>query len=383
MRRIAALGPGSTDLSLGRANSFTVDCLFLVSQNVIQLMFVTQYPPFRPHLLLGNPHLQTIASFFQSVDLSKSKTQRYVVRTDDDDVLVIHDNIPKKWITGDRIVILLHGLCGSHQSTHVVRTAEKLRRSGYRTIRMDMRGQGDSQYLSRGHGHGAASDDLAAVIRAVHSLSPLSYITLIGFSLGGNMVLKLCGRWGQQPPSYVDSAIAVSPPIDLIMCSGNLRQWGNRMYDYFFCSQLKKSLDRRRARVPGLYDNGLKNLPHRLVHLDDQFIAPVHGFDGARDYYAKASSAAQLRDISLSTLIVAAQDDPIVPYSMFQQWVMSTDVELITIKHGGHLGFVSSTPGDPDRHWLEWRLVRWISDFDSHQIEIRAREARGEIIARF
>lgn len=339
-------------------------------------MFVTKYPPFRPFPYLSNGHVQTLLPFLHKTERARTPTQRYVVRLDDGDVLTIHDNIPQKWITGDRIVVLVHGMCGSHRSNYMRRTGEKLRRHGFRTIRVDLRGQGDSQLLSRGHSHAGATGDVECVIRAVLSLSPLSYITVIGYSLGGNMVLKMCGQWSGEPHPQVDSIIAIAPPIDLVHCSANLRQWGNRLYDLYFCRQIARNILFRRRHLPGLVDNGLLKMPNRLVHLDDQFIAPTSGFDGARDYYFQSSSAPVLRNISVSTLIVAAQDDPIVPFDMYRHWVMSPDIELLSFQYGGHLGFFGSSPGDPDRHWLEWRLVAWLDDFDQQQIKRRAREAR-------
>lgn len=334
-------------------------------------MFIADFPPFRPFQFLGNRHIQTIASFLAPVGPSKNPTQRYVVTTPDGDVVVIHDNIPKNWITGDRIAILVHGLGGSHRSTYVRRLAQKLRREGFRTIRIDQRGVGDAETLSRGHAHAAAVDDLAAVIAAVHEMSPLSPLTLIGFSLGGNLVLNLIGRWGHGHPDYVDSAIAVAPPIDLLYCTGHLRQWGNRCYDAYFCARLRWSVQRRRQLVADLIDNGLAPLPNRLVHFDDQFIAPVAGFSGANEYYRVASSGPVLRNIELPTLVVAAEDDPLVPFDVFHQWVMSPSVDLLTARHGGHLGFIGPTRGDPDSFWLDWRLVRWIVDHDRHVANLR------------
>jgi uncharacterized protein len=285
--------------------------------------------------------------------------------------LVIHDNIPKNWITGDRIAILVHGLCGSHRSTYIRRACQKLRREGFRTIRVDQRGVGDAERLSRGHAHAAAVGDLEAVVNSVNELSPLSPLTLIGFSLGGNLVLNLVGRWGAAHPEYVDSAIAVAPPVDLLYCTGHLRQWGNRLYDAYFCSRLRTALERRRQLVPDLHDNGLVRLPGRLVHFDDQFVAPVAGFEGAREYYRAASSGPVLREIGIPTLIVAAEDDPLVPIEIFDQWVMSPLVDLLIARHGGHLGFIGPTRGDPDSYWLDWRLVRWIVEHDRHVADLK------------
>ena len=329
-------------------------------------MFIADYPPFRPFQWLSNRHLQTVASFFTPVGPSKNPTQRYVVRTPDDDVMVIHDNIPKNWITGDRIAILVHGLCGSHRSTYIRRACQKLRREGFRTIRVDQRGVGDAELLSRGHAHAAAVDDLKVIVEAVHQLSPLSPLTLIGFSLGGNLVLNTVGQWGAQHPLHVDSAVAIAPPIDLTYCTGHLRQWGNRIYDAYFCTKLKRALEYRRRMVPELYDNGLTKLPGRLVHFDDQFVAPVSGFSGAREYYQAASSGPVLGNIEVPTLIIAAEDDPLVPSETFKHWVVSPLVDLLFARHGGHLGFIGPTRGDPDSYWMDWRLIRWIVDHDRY-----------------
>ena len=330
-------------------------------------MFTPYYPPFRPFWGLENPHIQTILPFFRPHPPSpQHPTQRWVVRLPDDDVLVIHDNRPPNWITGDRVVILVHGLGGSHRSPFLRRVAEKLRRAGCRTFRVDLRGVGDARELSRGHCHAAATPDLEAIVRAVAEMCPLSRVTLVGFSLGGNLVLKWAGQGDHVVKQPVDSVIAVAPPVDLIECSANLRQWGNRFYDHFFCWNLQQLLTYRRKHVPGLYDNGLKKLPNRLVHFDDQFVAPVSGYRGAREYYQAASSASTLRDINLPTLIVTAADDPIVPEGMLRNWRLSSAIEWISVPHGGHLGFLGSTRGDPDSFWLDWRLVRWIRDWDDH-----------------
>ena len=327
-------------------------------------MFVTSYPPFRPGLLWTNAHLQTVFSHFMRRRERRLATVRWLVTLPDGDRIVIHDDQPDNWITGDRIAILVHGLGGSHASPYMRRTADKLTRSGIRAIRVDLRGVGDATLLSRGHAHAGASADVGAVIKAVQLLSPISKITLLGFSLGGNLVLRLAGEWGESPSSSVDSVIAVAPPVDLLYSSANLRQWGNRGYDWFFVQKLIKQLAFRRRHVTGLLDNGLKKMPDRLIHFDDQFVAPVNGYSGARDYYRRSSSAPVLRDISLSTLIIAAKDDPVVPVEMFSHWVLSPSTELLTTTHGGHLGFLSGTHHDPDPHWLDWRLSQWISEVD-------------------
>jgi predicted alpha/beta-fold hydrolase len=205
---------------------------------------------------------------------------------------------------------------------------------------------------------------LKDVVRFVQHLSPLSHISLIGFSLGANIMLKAIGEWAADNPAKVDAAIAIAPPIDLTECSANLRKYGNRIYDYFFVKRLRDALAFRRRRVANLVDNGLNPLPDRLVHFDDQFVAPLCGFSGARDYYEKCSAGPLLGQIAIPTIIVAARDDPVIPYAMFADWTMSGTIEMVATKNGGHLGFFGNHPGDPDRHWLDWRICRWINRLD-------------------
>lgn len=325
-------------------------------------MWEPEHPPFRPAWWWSNPHLQTLTAVWRRGELGTAPANSRLITTTDGDHLVVHDNCPQKWITGDRVAIIVHGLCGSHRSPPVQRTAVKLRRQGVRTIRVDMRGWGDSAAVSRGHSHAGASQDLADVVAAVRAWFPISKISLIGFSLGGNILLKLLAEWSAHPPDSVDSAIAISPPIDLLQTACHLRRWGNRCYDWYFTRQLCKQLRWRRRNVPGLKDNGLRHMPDRLVHFDDQFTAPIHGFDGADDYYRRASSGPLLRQIRVPTMIVAAADDPLVPVQCYDDWSRSSSIEMITTRRGGHLGFLSRSGCDPDPFWLEWRIAHWIAN---------------------
>ena len=325
---------------------------------------VAEYPILRPGWWGLNGHVQTLASFFVRGPVSTRTPQSYVVDLSDGDRLVIHDDQAKSWITGDRIAILVHGLCGCHDSPYMRRIAMRLRRHGIRTVRVDMRGFGASELISRGHMHAGCSQDLIDVIQFVHQLSPLSSISLIGFSLGANIVLKTLCDWADRHPEFVDTAIAVAPPIDLAYCSMNLRAFGNRMYEYYFMSRLARVLARRRQKVLNLSDNGLNPLPDRLVHFDDQFTAPINGFTGARDYYAHCSTHQRLQQIYLSTIIVAAEDDPVVPREMFDPSTFSSEIEFVSLKYGGHLGFLAQQYRDPDWHWLDWRICNWLSKLD-------------------
>ena len=327
--------------------------------------FVIDFPKLRPKAWAPNGHLQTLANFVLRQQRSVRIQQKHLVHLKDGDRLVIHDDVAKSWITGDRVAILVHGLCGSHDSPYLRRIAIRLRRHGIRTIRVDMRGFGDSTLISRGHMHSGRSDDILEIVHKVNQLSPLSSISLIGFSLGANVILKFLAELPFENKTNVDSAIAVAPPIDLERCSANLRSYGNRFYDYYFVRRLTEMLQYRRRKVKNLVDNGLNPFPDRLLDLDDQFTAPVHGFTGARDYYKKCSSRSLINQICVPTIIVAAQDDPIIPFEIFDQRLFSPQVEFVSTKSGGHLGFLGNHPRDPDHFWLDWRICDWLTSLDN------------------
>ena len=313
---------------------------------------------------MAGRHAQTLGAFFLRGKHPVYSATSSIVNLFDGDRLVIHDDQPESWITGDRIAILLHGLCGCHGSPYVVRTASKLNRAGIRTIRVDMRGFGDSTFVSQNHLHGGCSQDLLSVLRFVNRLSPLSSISLVGFSIGGNIVLRTLGKWADEVDSIVDSAVAICPPIDLVEASRNLRNQGNRLYERYFIRRMSEQVQARRRQVKGLVDPGVSPLPDRLIHFDDQFTAPAWGYSSALEYYHDASSSPWLRDIKVPTLLLVAKDDPVVPFSMFSQTELSSEIELVAPAKGGHLGFLAGRTNDPDRHWMDWRICQAIDQVE-------------------
>ncbi len=314
---------------------------------------------------MKSAHLQTVGAYFVRGKRTQYSAKKYTVPLIDGDQLVIHDDRPESWITGDRIVIIFHGLCGCHLSPYVVRLADKLNRRGIRTIRVDFRGYGDSTLISKAHFHGGCYQDAMSVTEFVHRLSPLSKISLVGFSIGGNVILKALGIWGDETPEHIDSAVAVAPPVDLVYCSWNLRQHGNRIYEKYFVSRMHTQLIKRRRLVKDLVDNNVNPLPSRLVHWDDQFTAPCWGYRGAKEYYEDASSGPHLNGIRVPTIILTAQDDPVVPCRIFDEFELSQFVELISTERGGHLGFISQAIKDPDRHWMDWRICQWVTSLEA------------------
>lgn len=333
-----------------------------------------RFPKFQPSRLLALPHVQTLGAFlFPGIqkhgnvgvaESCSSKLQR-TVELHDGDHLVIHDDCPQGWQTGDRIVILLHGFCGDHRSPYVVRLANKLNQNKIRSIRVDFRGFGLSTYVSRSHLYAGCSHDVADVVSDVHEMHPSSNISLVGFSIGGNILLKLLGEWGNDFPQFIESAVAVSPPIDLVYASWNIRNRGNQIYEAYFVKRLRESMTTRRRCVPNLLDTGVNPLPRRLQHWDEQLTAPIWGFRNAQDYYQQCSAGPLLKNVRVPTKILWSEDDPMVPFDSIERFTVSNQIELMETKRGGHLGFLNQRKtADPDRYWMDWRILEWILEHD-------------------
>jgi predicted alpha/beta-fold hydrolase len=323
------------------------------------------FPAFRPPLWIKSGHAQTIVgaylpnAYTRAAGPVRHTAVRHAVRLDDGDHVLCHDERPADWRPGARAAVLIHGLCGSSASNYMVRVAAKLNARGVRTFRKTLRGFGDGVPYARRACHAGQTADVAAVLERAIELCPGSPITLIGFSLGANMVLKLLGELEDFGPRELDSAVAVAPPIDLVHCCRHLRTGLNRLYDWSFVRSLHALVQQRRRSVPDLHDLPLRRLPRRLREFDDIYTAPLIGFAGAMDYYSKASAAPYLAHVRRPTLLVAAADDPIIPVEMFSNYPLSPQIKMLVTRHGGHLGWVGVAGLDPDRRWLDWRIVDW------------------------
>jgi predicted alpha/beta-fold hydrolase len=342
----------------------------------------TAFPSFEPHPLIRGGHLQTIVGCYLPWQrITYGATQHRVLLSDGDQI-VLHDDQPRaptaSWQTGDPVVLLLHGLGGCHQSGYMQRGAVKLTGRGYRVFRMDLRGYGAGFSLARHPIHAGRSEDAAAVLNYLIELCPDSPIHVVGFSMGANIVLKLAGELGSLAPENLASVMAVSPPIDLIECSRNMQRATNRIYDRTFLKSLLRHIERRKAAVPDALARPLHPPPRRLVEFDDRFTAPLSGFADAEDYYIRASSRSLLRHIAVPTLILTAANDPIIPLAPFEKASYSPTTRLFITSCGGHLGFIARAGTDPDRRWLDWRVIEWI---ESHALRHPAVTATSSSLA--
>jgi predicted alpha/beta-fold hydrolase len=180
--------------------------------------------------------LQTLAGVYLTTRPIAYRATQHRVAVSDDDAVVLHDDCPAIWRPGHRAALLLHGLSGCHASQYMQRIAAKLNDRGVRTFRKDLRGCGVGISFARRPYHSGRSDDAAAAVRFIGDACPGSPLTIIGFSLGANIVLKLLGELGDSCCGGLDSAVAICPPVELMACSQNLSRWSNRIYDAHFVS---------------------------------------------------------------------------------------------------------------------------------------------------
>jgi hypothetical protein len=314
---------------------------------------------FRPHPLFPTGHLQTLAGVLLPNQQPRETATLHRVPVEDGDQIVLHDDCPPQWQSGERTALMIHGLAGCHDSPYMRRIAQKLNHRGVRTFRMDLRGCGAGVGLARLPYHSGRSADAAMALRKIAELCPEAPTTLIGFSLGGNITLKLLGETPQELPASLDRAVAVCPPVDLMYCVQSLARGVNRFYDRHFARLLRKQIDENRLKVPGAPGLERGRPPRGVFEFDEAFTAPVCGFGTAANYYRLCSSAQFVPEIRVPTLILAAADDPLVPGPMFDSLRLPPAVELRLTRSGGHLGFIGRNDGDPDRRWMDWRVVEW------------------------
>ena len=313
---------------------------------------------FRPHKLLRGGHLQTLAGIYWPTQLPEYEATEYLVDVSEGDQIALHDDCPADWIATSQVVLLIHGLAGCHGSGYMVRLAARLKRKGIRVFRMDMRGTGAAAGRAKLPGHAGRTEDAAAAIRFIADHCPEAPVTIVGFSMGGNIALGTLANASQHPIGNLRCGIAVSPPVDLSRCCRELRIGVGNFYDKYLIRHLKKRWTENGGEFGEAH-------PTSIYEFDDKVTAPISGYRDAEDYYADASSGPRLREISLPTKILAAKDDPIVAFGAIDDAERSRHVELFVTESGGHLGFFGSEPGQsvPANRWMDWKLESWISNW--------------------
>lgn len=334
---------------------------------------VSRFPSFRPHRLLGNRHLQTIASFALRCKEYPYRAVSHPISLDNGDTTFLHDDRPDRWQATSPTALLVHGLSGCHQSSYMVRIAGRLNEAGVRTFRMDMRACGAGEGLSCLPYHAGCSDDLLKALQRIAQICPASPISLVGFSIGGNAALKLMGETPGGLPQNLCRSVIFNPPIDLAACVGHLSTGAIRFYDRFIVRSLYRQLRRSDRLVEHAPHVALAPKPRGQREFDDLYTAGVWGFETVDELYDETSALPVITNVRIPTLLIASRDDPLVPVEIFERLQLPPAVTMHLTDHGGHLGFVGRQNSDPDRRWMDWRIVDCITaDSPSQAVPVAA-----------
>lgn len=259
-------------------------------------------------------------------------------------------------------VLGLHGLEGSSEAHYMRGIADKAWRRGWNVILLNQRNCGGTEHLTPGLYHSGLTADPLAVLRTLHAEVPLAALGIVGYSLGGNLTLKLAGEAATHGVPLAAVA-AVSPTIDLALCVDAIERPANILYQWNFVQGLKARMRRKARAWPGRFDIGPLSRIRTIRQFDDAYTAPHHGFGTAARYYQQASALRVTSQITVPALIVAADDDPFVPASQFDRAEVR-DNRRITVRverHGGHCGFIGADAGPYDGYWAEAAAVEFLA----------------------
>jgi predicted alpha/beta-fold hydrolase len=330
-----------------------------------------QVTDFQPRRFLSNGHLQTIVGNYlpRVNELPPVEPQLVEVSSPTGGQIASQVLCDCHWqpaaVRSTRpTAILVHGLEGSSNSQYVVGNSDKLWRAGCNVVRMNMRNCGGTEALTPTLYHSGLSNDVLAVMNFFVEHYQLQSVSLIGYSMGGNLVLKLAGELGATAPKHLRSVIGVSPAVDLGPSADALHLPYNRLYEKKFLRALLRRFRRKAALFPRAYDANRAVGIHSLREFDERITALYSGFSGADDYYFRAAAARVLDRIAVPTLILHALDDPFVRLSAETRSAIfaNPNITLAESEHGGHCAFLAQ-PDEAmgyDGYWAEHTLLRFL-----------------------
>ena len=260
-------------------------------------------------------------------------------------------------------ILIVHGLEGSVESQYVIGTGSKAWAAGMNVVRMNMRNCGDTEALTPTLYHSGLSADVGAVAEELIKTEGLERIAIVGFSMGGNLVLKLAGEWGSDAPLQVKAFATVSPAMDLAASADALHSWRNWLYEQRFLRGLRSRYRRKAMLFPDRYDLAqLKRFPS-IREFDDKITARYEGFASADDYYERASSSRVLDQIRIPTLVIHAEDDPFIRILPDTRAKLENNpaIHFIETQRGGHCAFLAP-PNGYDGRWAEKTVVEFLQN---------------------
>lgn len=313
-----------------------------------------EYLNFKP--LIKSAHYQTLIGTVIDFEWELSSKTHYI-QLEEEDKLTVEVSSPKDWEEEKGIILMVHGLCGSHKSHYMKRIARQMYKKGIKVGRINLRNCGSGRGLSRKIYNSGSSSDILVTIKYFKKQFPKAPILLMGFSLGANISLKLGGELKESGNEYLKGIIAVGPPVDLLSSARLFTLPQNQIYAKYFVKLL----------VDDIYflHNIYKDLPPvqfpenlTLGEFDDIYVAPRSNFTSALDYYHHSSSKRVISDIAVPTRILLAKDDPIISSTSLDNVNLPKNVTLYKTEYGGHIGFMGLNIFKEFR-WMDNVVVAW------------------------
>jgi predicted alpha/beta-fold hydrolase len=318
---------------------------------------------FIPHRLLRDGHLMTIAASFWRRAYPRLPASAPRLFQTEPGTQVRGDCNFRENSREHPTLVLLHGLEGSSESDYMRGTAEKAWVAGFNVVRLNQRNCGGTERLTESLYHSGLSGDIRAVVLELIERDHLPELFAAGFSMGGNLVLKMAGEFADAAPRELRGLVAVAPSFDLAKCAAAIELPKNFLYERHFVTRLKRRMRHKAELFPERYAKGLNGELAQVGSVrefDDRITARFCGFRDAADYYAQSSAMRVIGAIRKPTLIVTAEDDPVVPFAMFANEALrrNPNISLVATRRGGHCAFISQEGGE-ERFWAEARIVEF------------------------
>jgi predicted alpha/beta-fold hydrolase len=319
---------------------------------------------FEPRRWLHGGHVQTFASFLLKRRFNLPAPEERLIEVAPGIQVLCHCH----W-QPDRArpltVIVVHGLEGSSDSQYMMGVAEKALSSGMNVVRYNQRNCGGTDALAPVLYHSGLSNDVAVVARELIERDRISRLALAGFSMGGNLVLKLAGEWGTQGPPQFRAVAACCPAMDLAASADALHDLANRIYELYFLFNLRRRMIQKARLFPGHFDVGRMRGMRSLRDFDHQITAYYCGFSGADDYYSRAAAANVIEHIAVPALILHAANDPFIRITpeTRRKIAANPNINFVETEDGGHCSFVGRRNGDDDGYWAENQIVNFLRGF--------------------
>lgn len=312
---------------------------------------------FQPLLGLSSPHAQMV--FSNLVPTGKEPPSKNLLFSlNDGDKLSCEISTPPQWQPHQLTIVMVHGLGGSHQSPYMIRLSRKFYHLGLRSVRINLRGCGSGFGLNQLPYHSGNSHDVWSILEKLKNETPFSPINILGFSLGGNVILKMAGEQGRKGGELLNRIMTICPVLDLEESVKSLSKKNNWLYHRYY---LKK-----------IHEQGhkwIKNNPiSSIFEFDEKITAPLWGYSNAKDYYEKCSSHQFLSNIQIPCDVLLAADDPFIDYNIIKHARISPSTNVWLTMKGGHMGFIARGTVQQDFFWMDKLLINWNSCIESKNI---------------